>query len=148
VARLALIAYASLLSASLLAPAGRAGVAGAGLFDRWTGARIRAVALTLVAYALDEVLRFVPVGLLAVLSVPPALGDRPRVLLLAAVVGAGSVVITGLVLTREIGWQWPGPSDLVLPAMGCAAGVSLSLGWLGGRASIATTSSLLRSLHP
>ncbi len=132
-ARLALITYASLLSASLLAPAGRAGVAGAGLFDLRTGARIRTVALALAAYALVEVLRFVPVGILAVLSVPGALGDRARVLVLAATAGAGSLVITGLVLTREIGWQWPGPSDLVLPVMGCAAGVALSLGWLGGR---------------
>jgi hypothetical protein len=133
VARLALIAYASLLSASLLAPAGRAGVAGAGLFDLRTGARIRTVALALAAYALVEVLRFVPVGILAVLSIPRALGDRAGGLLLAATAGAGSLVITGLVLTREIGWQWPGPSDLVLPVMGCAAGVALSLGWLGGR---------------
>ena len=75
VARLALITYASLLSASLLAPAGRAGVAGAGLFDLRTGARIRTVALAVAAYALVEVLRFVPVGILAVLSVPRALGD-------------------------------------------------------------------------
>ena len=103
------------LVSELLAPAGRAGVADAGLFDLRTGARIRTVALALAAYALVEVLRFVPVGILAVLSVPLALGDRVRVLVLAATAGAGSLVITGLVLTREIGWQWPGPSDLVLP---------------------------------
>src|SRR5206468_4462794 len=85
------------------------------------------------AYALVEVLRFVPVGILAVLSVPRALGDRARVLVLAATAGAASLVITGLVLTREIGWQWPGLSDLVLPVIGCVVGMTLSLGWLGGR---------------
>ncbi len=132
-ARLALIVYASLLSASLLLQAGRAGVPGAGLFDLRTGARIRTVALALAAYALVEVLRFVPVGILAVLSVPRALGDRARGLLLAATAGAGSLVITGLVLTREIGWQWPGASDFFLPIIGCGAGVAVALGWLGGR---------------
>ena len=142
-ARLALITYTSLLSASLLAPAGRAGVAGAGLFDLRTSARIRTVALALAAYALVEVLRFVPVAILAVLSVPRALGDRARVLVLAATAGAGSLVITGLVLTREIGWQWPGPLDLVLPVMGCAAGVALSLGWLGGRIALRRTVMIL-----
>ena len=132
-ARVGLIAYAALLSASLLTPTGRAGVAGAGLFDLRTGSRIGVVALALAAYALVEVLRFVPVGILAVLSAPRTLGERARVLLLAAAAGAGSLVITALVLTREIGWQWPGPSDLVLPVMGCAVGVSGCLGWLGGR---------------
>src|SRR6266545_2689773 len=88
-------------------PVDMASVAGAGLFDLRTGARIRTVALALAAYSLVEVLRFVPVGILAVLSMPRALGDRARGLLLAATAGAGSLVITGLVLTREIGWQWP-----------------------------------------
>jgi hypothetical protein len=133
VARLALITYASLLSASLLAPVGRAGVADAGLFDLRTSGRIRDVALALAAYALVEVLRFVPVGILAVLSVPRAVGDRFRMLSLAAGAGAGSLIITGLVLTREIGWQWPGPSDFFLPIIGCGAGVAVALGWLGGR---------------
>ena len=128
-----MIAYAALLSASLLTPAGRAAVAGAGLFDLRTGARIRAVALALAVYAVVETLRFVPVGILAVLSAPRALDDRARLLLLVVVAGAGSLLIAGLVLTREIGWQWPGPSDLCLPAMGCAVGVGACLAWRGGR---------------
>jgi hypothetical protein len=131
--RLGLIVYVALLSTSLLTPAGRAGVAGAGLLDLRTGARIRTVALALAVYALVEVVRFVPVGILAVLSTPRARGDRTRVLLLAAAAGVGSLVITGLVLAREIGWQWPGPSDLVLPVMGCAVGVGTCLAWRGGR---------------
>ena len=114
-------------------PAGRAAVAGAGLFDLRTGARIRAVALALAVYAAVEVLRFVPVGILAVLSLPRTLDDRARMLLPAVAAGAGSLVIASLVLTREIGWQWPGPSDLFLPALGCAVGVAACLGWRGGR---------------
>ena len=39
-ARFGLFAYAAVLSASFLVPAGRAGVAGAGLLDLRTGARI------------------------------------------------------------------------------------------------------------
>jgi hypothetical protein len=132
-ARLGLIAYATFLSASFLAPATRAGIAGAGLFDLRTAASIRAAALALAVYAVVEVLRFVPVGILAVLSVPRALDDRMRALLLGTAAGAGSVVIAGLVLTREIGWQWPGPSDLFLPAIGSTVGVGACLGWLGGR---------------
>src|SRR5882762_2866929 len=97
-ARLGLIAYAALLSASLLAPAGRAGVAGAGLFDLRTGARIRAVALGLAVYAVVEALRFVPMGILAVLSVPRALSGRARMLRLAAAAGGVSLLIAGLVL--------------------------------------------------
>jgi hypothetical protein len=132
-ARFGLIAYAALLAASLLAPAGRAGVAGAGLFDLRTGARIRTVALALAVYVVVEVLRFVPVGILAVLSAPRALSDRAQKPLLAAAAGAGSLIIAGLVLTREIGWQWPGFSDLFLPTMGCTLGVGACLGWVGGR---------------
>jgi hypothetical protein len=133
VARLGLIAYAALLSASLLVPAGWAGLADAGLFDLRTGSRIRAVALALAVYAVVEVLRFVPVGILAVLSAPRAPGARARGLLLAAAAGAASLVVVALVLMREIGWQWPGPSDLFLPALGCAVGVGACLGWLCGR---------------
>ena len=54
-ARLGLIVYAALLSVSFLAPSGRARVAGAGLFDLRTGARIRDVALAL---AIDLVVSF------------------------------------------------------------------------------------------
>jgi hypothetical protein len=108
-------------------------VADAGLFDLRTGSRIRTVALALAVYAVVEVLRFVPVGILAVLSAPRALGDRARVLLLAAAAGTASLVIAGVVLACELGWKWPGPSDLFLPALGCALGVGICLGWLGGR---------------
>lgn len=121
------------MSTPLLTPTGRAGVPGGGLFDLRTGPRIRTVALALAAYALVEVLRFVPVGILAVLSAPRALNTRARVLLLAAAAGGGSLAIAALVLTREIAWQWPGPSDLVFPVMGCTVGVGTCLGWLGGR---------------
>jgi hypothetical protein len=93
---------------------------------------MRTVALALAVYVVVEVLRFVPVGILAVLSAPRALGDRAQIPLLAVAAGAGSLVIAGFVLTREIGWQWPGPSDLFLPALGCTLGVGACLGWVGG----------------
>src|SRR5438128_6780418 len=38
-----------------------------------------------------------------------------------------------LSITREIGWQWPGPSDFFIPAMGCAVGVGACLAWRDGR---------------
>ena len=133
--RLALIGYVGLLATSVLAPGGRAGVAGAGFFDLRTGSRIRAVVFALAVYVLLETVRFLPVGVLAVLSLPRPRRDRFRMLLVAAAAGAGSLLIAVVVLVLEIGppWQWPGPSDLLLPVVGCVLGVSATLVWLTGR---------------
>ena len=134
-ARLALIGYVGLLATSVLAPGGRAGVAGAGFFDLRTGSRVRAVVLALAVYVVLEAVRFLPVGALAVLSLPGTHGNRFRMLLVAATAGAGSFLIAVLVLVLEIGspWQWPGPSDLFLPAVGGVLGVGAALAWLAGR---------------
>ncbi len=134
-ARLALIGYVGLLATSVLAPGGRAGVAGAGFFDLRTGSRIRVVAVALAVYVLLETVRFLPVGVLAVLSLPRTRRDRFSMLPVAATAGAGSLLIAVVVLVLEIGppWQWPGPSDLFLPAVGCALGVGATLMVLTGR---------------
>ena len=133
--RLALIGYAALLATSALTPGGRAGVPGAGLFDLRTGSRVRAVLFALAVYVLLETVRFLPVGLLAVLSLPRARADRVSLLPVTAMAGAGSLIIAVVVLGFEIGpaWTWPGPSDLALPAVGCALGVGAALAWLVGR---------------
>jgi hypothetical protein len=133
--RLALIGYVGLLATSVLTPGGRAGVAGAGFFDLRTGSRIRAVVVALAVYVLLETVRFLPVGVLAVLSLPRTRSDRFRMLPVAATAGAGSLLIAVGVLVLEIGppWDWPGPSDLFLPAVGCVLGVSGSLMWSAGR---------------
>ena len=134
-ARLALIGYVGLLATSVLAPGGRAGVAGAGFFDLRTGSRVRAVVVALAVYVLLETVRFLPVGVLAVLSLPRTRRDRFSMLPVAATAGAGSLLIAVVVLVLEIGppWQWPGPSDLFLPAVGCALGVGATLMVLAGR---------------
>jgi hypothetical protein len=133
--RLALIGYVGLLATSVLAPGGRAGVPGAGFFDLRTGSRVRAVAFTLAVYVLLETVRFLPVGLLAVLSLPRMRSDRLGTLAVAGLAGAGSLIIAVVVLGLEIGspWAWPGPSDLILPAAGCILGVGAALIWLAGR---------------
>ncbi len=82
------------------------------------------VALALAVYAMVEILRFVPVGMLAVGSVSRTLG---------VAAAAGSLLVTGLVVAYEIGWQWPGALDLALPIMGCALGAGACLGWVSGR---------------
>jgi hypothetical protein len=53
----------------------------------------------------------------------------------AATAGAGSLLLAVVVLVLEIGppWQWPGPSDLLLPAVGCVLGVGATLMVLAGR---------------
>ena len=134
-ARLALIGYVGLLATSVLAPGGRAGVAGAGFFDLRTGSRVRAVVLALAVYVVLEAVRFLPVGALAVLSLPGTHGNRFRMLPVAATAGAGSFLIAAFVLVLEIGlpWQWPGPSDLFLPAVGGVLGIGATLAWLAGR---------------
>ena len=133
--RLALLGYVGLLATSVLAPGGRAGVAGAGFFDLRTGSRLRAVVVALAVYVVLETVRFLPVGVLAVLSLPRTRRDRFRMLPVAAAAGAGSLLIAIGVLVLEIGppWQWPGPSDLFLPAVGCVLGVSATLMGLAGR---------------
>ena len=133
--RLALIGYVALLATSALTPGGRAGAAGAGLFDLTTGSRVRAVLFALAVYVLLETVRFLPVGLLAVLCLPRTRGDRFSLLAVTAMGGAGSLIIVVVVLGLEIGpaWTWPGPSDLLLPAAGCVLGVGTALGWLAGR---------------
>ena len=96
-ARVTLIGYAGLLLVTVhLAPGGRIGVAGAGFFDLRTGSRIRAVVFALPVYALVEVARFLPVGLLAMLSLLRARGVRTLALAGAAVLG--SVIIAAIVL--------------------------------------------------
>jgi hypothetical protein len=133
--RLALIGYVGLLATSVLASGGRAGVAGAGFFDLRTDSRVRAVVFALAVYVLLELVRFFPVGVLAVLSLLRTRRDRFRMLPVAAVASAGSLLITLGVLVLEIGppWQWPGPSDLSFPAAGCVIGVSATLMVLTGR---------------
>jgi hypothetical protein len=76
-----------------------------------------------------EAVRFLPVGVLAVLSLPRPRGNRLRML---PVAGVGGLLIAVGVLMLEIGppRPWPGPSDLVLPAVGCVLGVSATLVWL------------------
>ena len=134
-ARLALLGYVGLLATSVLAPGGRAGVAGAGFFDLRTGSRVRAVAFALAVSVLLETVRFLPVGALAVLSLPRPRRGRLRMLPVAATAGVGSLLVAVGVLALEIGppWQWPGPSDLLLPAVGCLLGVGATLVGLAGR---------------
>ena len=133
--RLALIGYAGLLATSALTPGGRAGIAGAGFFDLTTGSRVRALAFALGVYVLLETVRFLPVGVLAVLSLPRTRGDRLRMFPVAAAASGGSLLIALVVLACGIGppWQWPGPSDLFLPTVGCLLGVGATLVWLAGR---------------
>jgi hypothetical protein len=128
-------ANVGLLATSVLAPGGRAGVAGAGFFDLRTGSRLRAVVFALAVSVVLEMVRFLPVGVLAVLSLPRTRRDRLRVLPVGATAGAGSLIIAVDVVVLEIGppWQWPGPSDLLLPAVGGVLGVGATLMVLAGR---------------
>ena len=88
----------------------------------------------LAVYVLLEIVRFLPVGWLAVLSLSRTRGDRFG-LLQTAMAGAGSLIIAVVVRGLEIGpaWTWPGPSDLVLPAVGCVLGLGTALVWPAGR---------------
>jgi hypothetical protein len=93
------------------------------------------VIFAVTVYVLLEILRFLPVGVLVVLSVARPRGDRLRMLAVAAIAAAGSLMIATVVVVLEIGrpWQWPGPLDLLLPAAGCALGIGATFAWLTGR---------------
>jgi hypothetical protein len=99
--RLALIGYVGLLETSLLAPGGRAGVAGAEFFELRTGARVRTVGFALAVYALLETLRFLPMGVFAVPFLPQTRSVRLRMLRLAAIAGAVSLIMAVVVLVLE-----------------------------------------------
>ncbi len=101
--RLALIGYVGLLATSVLAPGGRAGVAGAGFFDLRTGSRVRAVVVALAVSVVLETARFLPVGVLAVLSLSRTRRDRFRMLPVATTAGAGSLLIAVVVLVLALG---------------------------------------------
>jgi hypothetical protein len=131
-ARLALIGYVGLLATSVLVPGGRAGVAGAGFFDLRTGSRVRAVVFALAVSVLLETVRFLPVGVLAVLSLPRTRRDRFRMLPVAATAGAGSLLIAVVVRVLEIGppWDWPGSRIYCSrPSAVSSASARPSCGW-------------------
>jgi hypothetical protein len=127
-----LLAWAALVGSSLLDPPARLLGGGASLFDVGSAAGAWAVIKGVLVRLLLHWLRYAPLGLLAVLTMPDA-GNRltrlVRVVLPATLL---ALVLALLALGARAGWTPPGPFELVLPSMGILLGVWAGLAWRRG----------------
>lgn len=130
-----LAVWTALLAAGVLDPPSRAGSAGSGLFDLRSRATAWSAGVAIATRGVLEILRFLPLGLLAVFALP----DRPRrlarILLVSLPALALALFLAVLALNLEArggGGAGPGPLDLVLPAVGILLGVAAGLAWRRG----------------
>jgi hypothetical protein len=134
VALLLLVGWAALLAAGGLDRPVVDSAAAQGLFDLSTPAAARTAVVGLGTWVFLEVLRFVPLGLLAVFVWP----DRSRRLqrglgvALPALLLAGGVAVVALAVRMRLSSALPGPLDLVLPGVGIALGIGVGLAWRRG----------------
>jgi hypothetical protein len=124
-ALVALVGWTVVLGTPLLEPA--APFARAGLNALRSGAGLLGLGGRLAAWAGLEMVRFAPLGALAVLvlGLPGASGGRPRGSGLRALGLSFAAGLAALVLSEHAA---PGPFDAILPGAGVA------LGWAGARA--------------
>jgi len=129
----ALIGYAALL-ALLASPQASGTPREAARFRAQLAPDPLSVAGDLALGGLADVMRFLPLGFLAVLAMGPGetrLGRLLRVwlpgVLLATLLAAG---VAGLEIGRP--WTWPGALDLALPLVGGVVGAWLGLAWRRG----------------
>jgi hypothetical protein len=82
-----------------------------------------------------ELLRFLPLAVLAVWVLPRRRGRLQRTLLTGVPAFVLALAAAGLVHVVWIGrpWHWPGASRLVLPALGCLLGAWIGSAWLRDR---------------
>lgn len=135
VATLLLLGWAALLATGVLDPPALESEADRGLFDLSTRPAVWKALVGLATWTVLEVLRFVPLGLLAVFF----WSDRPRWLqrvlrvALPALLLAVVVALLALVVRARAGASVPpGPVDCVLPGVGIVLGVAAGLSWRRG----------------
>ncbi len=130
-----LASWTGLLAVGVLDLPSRAGSAGSGLFDLRSRAAVWSAGVTMAAGGLLEVLRFLPLGLLAVFAFPHRPRRLSRALLVALPALGLALVLAAFALNlgaeaRET--AAPGPLDLVLPGLGVALGAWAGLAWRQG----------------
>jgi hypothetical protein len=128
---LALLAWAGLLGTTLLDPQTRL-LGGASLLDLRSGTGAVAVIKGLVVWGALQAVRFVPLGLLAVLSFPDRAGRLARGLRVALPAFALSLVLACTALAARSGFTLPGLFELLVPAAGILLGAWAGLAWRRG----------------
>jgi hypothetical protein len=130
-----LVVWAALLATGALDTPSRAGSAGSGLFDLRSRAAVWSAAVTIVTWAALEMLRHLPLGVLAVFACP----DRPRRLARILLVALPALVLALLLAVLSLGLAArgrggpaAGPLDFVLPGAGIVLGVAAALAWRRG----------------
>jgi len=135
VALVLLASWAALLATGVLDPPTRIGSVGSGLFDLRSRPAVWSVVVTFATWAALEMLRYAPVGLLAVFAVPDRSRRLARALLVALPALGLALVLAVVALTLEARGREgaaPGPLDLVLPGCGTLLGVAAGLAWRRG----------------
>lgn len=135
VATLLLLGWAALLATGILDPPTLESEAAGGVFDLSTRQAAWKALVGLGTWMALEVLRFLPLGLLAVFVWPDRPGWLQRGLRVACpAFFLGALVALGALALRA--WSGvsvsPGPVDGVLPGVGIALGVAAGLSWRRG----------------
>jgi len=130
-----LVTWTALLATDVLDSPSRAGSAGSGLFDLRSRSAVWSAVVAIVTWAALEVLRYAPLGVLAVFTFL----DRPRRLarvLLVALPAVGLALALAVLALNLEAWgregAAPGPLDLVLPGVGIVLGAAAGLAWRRG----------------
>ena len=132
-AALLCVGWAALLATGVLdvSPPGAAG--GQGLFDLSTREAAGKALVGLGVWAALEVLRVVPLGLLAVFVWPDQPGRFRRGLRVALpALGLAAALAIAAARVRTWGGLPPGPLDALLPGLGLVLGVGAGLSWRRG----------------
>jgi len=128
---LALLGWAGLLGTTLLDPQARV-LGGASLLDIRSAAGALAVIKGLLAWGALQAVRFVPLGLLAVLAFPDREGRLARGLRVALPAVALALALAYAALAARAGLTLPGPFELVVPGAGILLGAWAGLAWRRG----------------
>ncbi len=131
IAALCLLAYTALLGTALGDMSARL-LGGASLLDLRSAAGALAVTRGLLVWIGLQVLRFAPLGLLAVFALPDREGRISRFLRVALPSVVIALVLVSLALGARAGFSMPGPLDLLLPGVGILLGAWAALAWRRG----------------
>jgi hypothetical protein len=126
-----LLAWAALLGTTLLEPSARV-LGGANVLDIRSAAGAWTMARGLLVSGALLVLRFAPLGLLAVFALPDRDGRLVRLFRVALPALALALVLAFLALTARGGFTPPGPFALLVPGLGVLLGAWAGLAWRRG----------------
>jgi hypothetical protein len=131
IAALCLLAYAALLGTAPGDVPTRL-LGGASLLDLRSAAGALFVVKGLLVWVGLQVLRYAPLGLLAVFALPDREGRLARLFRVALPSAVVALVLASLALGARAAFSVPGPFEILLPAAGILLGVWAGLAWRRG----------------